>query len=178
MEDQLIVALRRITRSIDLHSHDLLQAAGLTAPQLATLQAISRLQPVPLGTLAKTIHLSQATLTGILTRLENRNYIARSRCGADRRSVRVELTELASSLLENAPSLLQHSFRERFFELPEWEQTQMLATLQRIASMMESPPTEVPSLQSASVQAAFSHTAELAVEARSLPPEEFEALGM
>ena len=38
LEDQVIVALRRISRAIDLHSHFLVQRYGMTAPQLAALR--------------------------------------------------------------------------------------------------------------------------------------------
>ena len=137
IEDQVIVALRRITRAIDLHSRELMQQVGLTAPQLAALQAIGRLQPITAGALAKTIHLSQATLTGILNRLETRALVSRARSVSDRRTVVVELTEDGRAILENAPSLLQDRFRRELLRLEEWEQTQMLATLQRIAAMMD-----------------------------------------
>ena len=33
LEDQVIVALRRITRAIDLHSRELMKLVGLTSPQ-------------------------------------------------------------------------------------------------------------------------------------------------
>ena len=136
-EDQVIVALRRITRAIDLHSRGLLQAIGLTAPQLAALQAIERLQPITMGALARSIHLSQATLTGILTRMEKRQFITRTRSGSDRRTVVVELTDAGRAVLGSAPSLLQDRFRRELLKLEDWEQNQMLATLQRIASMMD-----------------------------------------
>lgn len=142
LEDQVIVALRRITRAIDLHSRGLLQEFGLTAPQLAALQAIGRLQPVSVGTLAKSIHLSQATLTGILSRLESRSLVIRSRSGSDRRSVVVELTDEGGQLLASAPSLLHDRFRQELLKLKEWEQTQMLSTLQRIAAMMDAEHIE------------------------------------
>ncbi len=137
IEDQVIAALRRITRAIDLHSRGLLHEFGLTAPQLAALQAVRRLQPVTVGSVAKSIHLSQATLTGIVTRLENRGLVTRERSGTDRRTVFVQLTDAGNELLVSAPSLLQDRFRRELLRLREWEQTQMLATLQRIASMMD-----------------------------------------
>ena len=137
IEDQVIAALRRITRAIDLHSQGLMQTIGQTAPQLAALQAIARLQPITVGALAKSIRLSQATLTGILTRLENRKLVTKARSGSDRRTVVVELTEEGNSVLATAPSLLQDRFRRELWKLQEWEQTQMLSTLQRIASMMD-----------------------------------------
>ena len=49
LEEQVIAALRRITRAIDLHSRLLLQTNGLTIPQLVALQAIQRLQPITVG---------------------------------------------------------------------------------------------------------------------------------
>ena len=137
LEDQVIAAFRRITRATDLHSRELMQQVGLTAPQLAALQAIGRLQPITVGSLAKYIHLSQATLTGILTRLETRILVSRVRSVSDRRTVVVELTEEGRAVLEDAPSLLQDQFRRELLKMQEWEQTQILATLQRIATMMD-----------------------------------------
>ena len=137
LEDQVIVALRRITRAIDLHSRELMQHVGLTAPQLAALQEIGRLQPITVGALAKSIHLSQATLTGVCTRLENRNLVYRARSVSDRRNVVLELTEAGQAILEDAPSLLQDHFRHELLGLQQWEQNQMLASLQRIAAMMD-----------------------------------------
>ena len=40
-------------------------------------------------------------------------------------------------LLDDVPSSLQDRFQSEFCKLREWEQTQMLATLQRIAAMMD-----------------------------------------
>ena len=95
------------------------------------------MQPITVGALAKSIHLSQATLTGILTRLETRTLVSRVRSVNDRRTVVVELTEQGRAVLESAPSLLQYRFRRELLKLQEWEQTQMLSALQRIAAMMD-----------------------------------------
>ena len=154
LEEQVIAALRRITRAIDLHSRVLLQKSGLTIPQLAALQAIKRLQPITVGALAKSIHLGPATLTGILGRLEKRGLVSRARGDRDRRSVVIELTEDGADLVAEAPSLLQDRFRDELTKLQEWEQTMILATLQRIASMMdaediEAAPVLVPGVVSA-----------------------------
>lgn len=149
IEDQVLVALRRITRAIDLHSRGLMQEIGLTAPQLASLQTIAKIQPITVGALAKSVHLSQATMTGILSRLEAKNLVSRSRRGADKRTVVVELTEQGQAVLKNAPSLLQDRFRRELLKLHEWEQTQMLSTLQRIASMMDAEDIDASPVLSA-----------------------------
>ena len=107
LEDQVIVALRRITRAIDLHSRLLLQKNGLTTPQLAALRAIQRLHPSAVGAIARDIHLSQATVTGIIGRLEKRGLVIRTRGDRDRRNVGVRLTDDGAELVREAPSLLQ-----------------------------------------------------------------------
>ena len=154
LEEQVIAALRRITRAIDLHSRLLLQEHGLTIPQLAALQAIQRLQPITVGVLARNIYLGAATVTGILGRLEKRGLVRRTRGDLDRRSVVVELTDDGAELVAEAPSLLQDRFHRELAKLQEWEQTMILATLQRIASMMdaediEASPVLVPGAVSA-----------------------------
>lgn len=174
LEEQVIAALRRITRAIDLHSRLLLQKYGLTSPQLAALQTVQRMQPVTVGVVAKEIHLSQATVTGILGRLEARGLVVRTRGSQDRRSVYVELTEAGDKLVKEAPSLLQERFHRELSRLQEWEQTMILATLQRIAAMMdaeriEAVPVLVPGVAGA-VEEDVSRYLEKAVVANDETP--------
>jgi DNA-binding MarR family transcriptional regulator len=175
IENQVIVALRRISRAIDLHSRVLVQKNGLTAPQLAALQAVGELQPVTVSGVARNIHLSLATVTGIFNRLEARELVKRSRNGADRRTVMIELTEAGSALLQAAPSLLQDSFRRELAKLEQWEQTQLLAALQRIAAMMDAEGIEAAPVLSSGVVSALpedvSHYLEEAVKPAEESPE-------
>jgi DNA-binding MarR family transcriptional regulator len=157
IEDQVIVALRRITRAIDLHSRTLVEKHGLTVPQLAALQAVGKLRGTTISGVAEAIHLSAATVTGILNRLERRGLVKRCRDGRDRRNVVVELTDGGAELLSAAPSLLQDRFRRGLGSLRLWEQTQLLASLQRIAAMMdaesiEADPTLAPETVTASAE--------------------------
>jgi DNA-binding MarR family transcriptional regulator len=151
IENHVILALRRINRAVDLHSRVLLQKHGLTAPQLAALQAVGELQPVSVGAVARAIHLSVATVTGIFNRLEGRGLVMRSRDGRDRRTVVVALTEEGARLRESAPSLLQDRFRSELAKLEQWERTQLLASLQRIAAMMDADKIEAAPILGAGV---------------------------
>lgn len=134
---QVLVALRRIIRAVDQHSRALIQRCGLTGPQLVVLKEIAEREPISLGELARAVHISQATLTGIVDRLEGRGLLGRRRSEADRRRVMVESTERSRAILASAPPLLHESFVAGFADLPEWEQTQVLASLQRLAALME-----------------------------------------
>jgi len=137
MENQIVAAIRRIMRAVDLHSRRLAEEHGLTGPQLALLQAAASLGESSTGVLARTVHLSGPTVTGILDRLTKRGLVDRTRSGQDRRSVTVRLTSDGEDVLAAAPSLLQDRFRQELIKLEEWEQTTILATLQRIAAMMD-----------------------------------------
>lgn len=136
LDEAIVTALRRIIRAIDLHSRDLLQNFGLTAPQLMTLKELARLGPVPVGVLSNSVHVSQATMTGILDRLEQRTLVQRTRDDVDRRSVTITITSEGTKLLKRAPSMLQDHFHEKLAELKPAEQTNMLHALERIAEMM------------------------------------------
>ncbi|MGD8396166.1 MAG: MarR family winged helix-turn-helix transcriptional regulator [Candidatus Eiseniibacteriota bacterium] len=136
-EDQIVAAIRRIMRAVDLHSRWLYDEFGLTGPQLAALQEAARLVRAPAGALARALHLSAPTVTGILDRLEKKGLVDRTRATRDRRSVIVRVTALGHETLEVAPSLLQDRFRTQLARLAEWERSMILATLQRIAAMMD-----------------------------------------
>jgi DNA-binding MarR family transcriptional regulator len=136
-EDRIVASIRRIVRAIDLHSRHLMDEHGLTAPQLATLAEAERQGAASVGALARALHLSQPTVSGILDRLERRALVRRQRAEHDRRSVAIVVTEEGSRVRRAAPSLLQETFRQRLSRLEDWERHWLLAALQRVAAMMD-----------------------------------------
>jgi DNA-binding MarR family transcriptional regulator len=135
-EDELLIALRRVIRAVDLRSKQLSRDVGLTGPQLLVMQNIHASPGVMVKEIADSINLSPATITNILDRLEIKELANRIRSVEDKRKVGVYLTDKGNEALKNAPRALQEHFVERFGQLEEWEQSQMVATMQRIASMM------------------------------------------
>jgi DNA-binding MarR family transcriptional regulator len=152
--EAVLVALRRVIRAIDLHSRQLVQSHGLTGPQALILKETVRRPGSTVGQLAKRVSLSQATVTDILNRLEGRRLISRERSRRDRRRVEVRATADAATLLHQAPPLLQERFASRFAGLADWEQSLLLASLERIATMMDAAELDAaPVLSSGSVTA-------------------------
>ncbi|WP_445364281.1 MarR family winged helix-turn-helix transcriptional regulator [Microbulbifer sp. ANSA003] len=135
--EQVLVALRRVIRATDLHSRHLAKTTGLTAPQVLLLQAIRNKGEVTIGELANEVSLSQATVTNILDRLEKRGLVYRQRSQADKRKVHAYLTEEAAETLRDAPIPLQDQFARQFGDLKDWEQSMIIASLQRVAQMMD-----------------------------------------
>src|SRR5690554_3741532 len=135
--EHVLVALRRVIRATDLHSKRLSKHAGLTGPQLLIMRTIRDLGEVTIRTIAENVSLSHATVTTILDRLELRQLVYRVRSTQDKRKVHAHLTEAGADLLARAPNPLQEDFIKKFQSLAEWEQTMILASLQRVANMMD-----------------------------------------
>ena len=137
VSDSVVLSLRKIIQVIDMNSKKLVKRVGLTGPQLVILQEISRFEEVTAGEIARAVSLSQATVTGILDRMEKRGLIARQRSDSDKRRIMVRITETGKKILEEAPPLMQEAFVERFSNLQEWEQNMILSALQHLVVLMD-----------------------------------------
>ena len=141
---EVLVTLRKIIRAIDMHSKKLSKQYGLTGPQLMVLKEISGETDITIGKVAKKVALSQATVTNIMDRLEQRGMVIRERSTVDKRQVIVKTTQKTEDILETRPSVLQEDFINKFRELEHWEQTLILSSIQRIAAMMGAEEIEIP----------------------------------
>lgn len=134
--EQLFVSIRKIIRAIDIRSRKLSKEAGVTGPQLLVLQELARVKGITAKEVATEVNLSQATVTNILDRLESRGVVERVRSEKDKRRVSLFLTEEGKSILINAPQAIEDTFIQRFSALQEWEQLQLMSSVERIADML------------------------------------------
>ena len=133
---ELLIALRKVIRAIDLHSKHLSKTSGLTSPQLLILLEIDKVPAINSSQIAKNVNLSAATVTSILDRLENKDLVSRIRDSQDKRKVSLYLTDNGKAILLKAPQALQENFINSFSNLAEWEQSQLLSSTERLADMM------------------------------------------
>jgi DNA-binding MarR family transcriptional regulator len=133
----VLVSMRRIIQAFDLHSRYLLRTYGLTAPQLVILQELSKNGEISIGKLAKTVSLGQATVSGIVNRLEQRGLVLRRRSEKDKRRVLVQTTKSCESIIEEELPPIQKTFMDQFGNLLDWEQHMIVSALQRIVSMVD-----------------------------------------
>lgn len=136
--DQSLVALRRILRATELYERSLAQAAGLTPAQLRVLQIVAgggAAGATPKA-LAQRMGVSQATVTALVDRLVARQMVQRSRSLTDRRQTDVVITQTGQQTVKTAPDALQQRFVRAFEALQDWEQAQLVASLERVAAML------------------------------------------
>ena len=137
MSDEILIAIRRVIRAVDVHSRKLNQNYKLTGPQALVLKKIHASRSITPGELARMVSLSQATISDIIKRLEQRGYVRRIRDLADRRKIMLQITNPGRNVIKRAPPLLQEEFTHRLCRLENWEQTLLLSSLQRVASLMD-----------------------------------------
>lgn len=134
---QLLIALRRINKATELGAKRLARETGLSPPQLRTLQVVSDATSLTVSEVARAINLTLATTTSITSGLERKGLLQKQRDMTDKRRVIVTLTDAGSRLLDDAPKTLQDQLAQRFSSLEAWEQSFMLAALQRVAVLMD-----------------------------------------
>ena len=140
--------LRKIIRSVDLHSRKLSINHDITTPQLITLLSIAEKGPLTIAAIAKDVHLSSSTLVGVVDRLEVKKYVTRKRSVKDRRQIQIYITEEGKSFVDKAPSPLQETLADALGELTDLEQATISLSLERVVELMEVKEMDVaPILQ-------------------------------
>ena len=133
-----LIAIRRIVRAAEFAARDLSRTAGLTASQMVVLQIIAQKGDAGAGAgaIADAARLSQATVTALLDRLEERSLVVRQRSAQDRRRVVVALTDAGRDTLAATPDVLQNRFAAGFGRLEDWEQAAVVSALERVAFLL------------------------------------------
>ena len=132
-----LIALRQILRATEINSRALAKQCGLTPSQLILMQVITSASGATPSFLAKEVSLSQATVTALIDKLEKRELVRRRRDEADKRRVCVELTDQGAATLRQAPDSLQQRFEKGFDKLESWEQSFLVAALERTVALLD-----------------------------------------
>lgn len=144
---ELLILLRKISHSVDLHSKYLNKRFGLTGPQLILLKELSDGE-MTVSELATRISLSQGTVTEIIQRLELKDLVIKRRSIRDKRRVLITLSEKCKALLALAPPPLQEKFTNTFSQIDEWEQLMILSAMNRLVDMMSADEMDAPDVSS------------------------------
>ncbi len=135
-DKRILVALRRIIRSIDQYSRQLRTEYNITGPQLICLLYIVDEKPSTVSQISHAISLSASTVVGIVDRLEEKGLVRRERSSEDRRNVMVIATEEGRSLAKQAPSPLQDTLSKNLKIYSELEKNTIAMALEQIVNLM------------------------------------------
>lgn len=134
--DASLIALRQILLATETSSRALAKKCGLTPTQLILMQMIDGAGDSTPGYIAREASISQATVTALLDKLEERGLVRRQRDDHDKRRVYITLTPEGERTLREAPDSLQERFAMGFNGLASWEQAFLVAALERTAGLL------------------------------------------
>ncbi len=135
-EYRIIHSLRRISRSVGIHSRKLNAKFGLTTPQLICLDVLAKANKMILRDLARKINLGESTVNGIVDRLEAKDFLIRRRSAEDRRKVYLEITEAGREMIRKTPPLLQDKLSASLAGLSDAEKRTITESLERLVELM------------------------------------------
>jgi DNA-binding MarR family transcriptional regulator len=115
----------------------LLDAHGLTTPQFYVLKTLVEQDGMcPIGQIAHLHSLTNATMTGLVKRLEALGLVERAVNAADRRSVVVTLTEAGRARYIGVQDDLTAQLRALLALIPEGERTRLLDDVARYVGLI------------------------------------------
>ena len=105
LENQLCFPLYVCSKEIVRRYAPFLEPLGLTYTQYITLMALWEYGSMSVKDLGSKLHLDSGTLTPLLKKLEEKDYVRRVRSKDDERSVTIELTDKGIALKDEAKKI-------------------------------------------------------------------------
>ncbi|MBD3348283.1 MAG: MarR family transcriptional regulator [Candidatus Eisenbacteria bacterium] len=134
--DRMIWAIRRIIRTVAVHSRRLSIEYNITGPQLSALNVLHRRGRLTGTEIATALLLSPSTIVGVLDRLEEKGLVERSRDKRDRRRVFVTLTGSGERLVREVPHPLENSLMKALCEITEARKEAMAQVLEEVVELI------------------------------------------
>lgn len=125
----ILIKLRKINRSINLESKRIEKAMGISIPQMLVLQYLSEMPGYRATSkeIKLYVNLNASTVSGIISRLESKHFVARLSNVNDRRTRYITMTASGHDLLKRSPDTLEERLSRKLRAL----QPEKIAELNR-----------------------------------------------
>lgn len=135
---EILINIRKIIRSINLESKGIEREFGISIPQYLCLNFLATTETYRATATEIGLHLNlnASTVTGIVSRLEKKGYVARLINPEDKRSSFIYLTALGDKIIKTIPNLLQDKLTLRLQELKSQELKQLQNSLDLLVKFM------------------------------------------
>jgi len=135
---EILINIRKIIRSINLESKSIEREFGMSIPQYLCLNFLRKSETYRATATEIGLHLNlnASTVTGIVSRLEKKGYVARLLNPEDKRSSFIYLTALGEKIIKTIPNLLQDKLTLKLQELQPEELQQLQNSLALLVKFM------------------------------------------
>ncbi|MFZ9028924.1 MAG: MarR family winged helix-turn-helix transcriptional regulator [Crocinitomicaceae bacterium] len=135
----VLINIRKIIRSINLESKRIEKEHGISIPQYLCLNFLSskgdyRATAKEIGT---HLNLNPSTISGIISRLERKGYLAKLPNTSDKRSTYIYLTAIGEKTVTSIPDLLHEKLTKKLKSLSDKDLNELQSSLALLISFME-----------------------------------------
>ena len=133
-----MISVRKIVRAINLESKRVEKNFGISIPQLLTLKHLKEKPDykTTMRSLRDFLSLNASTVTGIVSRLETKGYIARLPDPSDKRSTPIVLTSKGDELIKKTNLSLHEKISKNLEALDEDEYGAVVESFQTIINFL------------------------------------------
>jgi DNA-binding MarR family transcriptional regulator len=138
----LVWSIRRLIRAVYLDSQKISKRYGLTEPQSAVVRNLYNNGPMSSADLSRNLFVTPSNITGIIDRLEKKQFVERIKKEGDRRVALITLTQAGQELSKTLPDPIMEKFIAELADL-EPEHVQLLAmAMNQILNLIDTEEVE------------------------------------
>jgi DNA-binding MarR family transcriptional regulator len=139
---EIVVAIRRLVRTVYLDSQQVSRQYGLTGPQSEVLRNLVNWGSLSSADLSRMSHVNPSTVTGIIDRLEKKHLVERVRQEGDRRIALITLTEAGLELGKSAPDPIEKRIIAKLADLDPNHVRILAMAIEQILILLEAEDVE------------------------------------
>ncbi len=136
---EVLINIRKIIRSINLESKRIEKEYGISIPQYLCLNFLCECENyrATAKEIGAHLNLNASTVSGIISRLEKKGYLAKFPNQTDRRSTYIHLTAIGEKTVSSVPDLLHDKLSTKLEQLSKKDLTQLQNSLDLLIEFME-----------------------------------------
>jgi len=136
---EILINLRKILRSINLESKRIQKEYGISIPQYLCLDYLNQQEQYKSTAkkIKEQLNLNASTVSGIVSRLELKGYVAKLPNAGDRRSTDIFLTAMGQEVVNGIPDLMHEKLSRKLKMLSENELESVQNALNILIEFME-----------------------------------------
>lgn len=143
----IVRSIRRLVRAVYLDSQKISKRYGLTGPQSSVLRNLLNNGSMSSADLSRNLFVTPSNITGIIDRLEKKQFVERIKKEGDRRIALITLTQTGQELSKTLPDPIMKKFITQLADL-EPEHVQLLAmAMNQILNLIDTEDIEEETLE-------------------------------
>lgn len=134
----VLINIRKIIRSINLESKRIQKEYGISIPQYLCLNFLNSQEDyrATAKEIGSHLNLNASTVSGIVSRLEKKGFLAKLPNQSDKRSTYIYLTALGEKMVTSMPDLLHEKLTKKLKSLSDTDLVNLQSAMELLVSLM------------------------------------------